>query len=533
MEPMSSARCACTISARYAAVLALLALVACGPAATQVPQATEAVLRPSAPVPAAPTTFVPTATTPKPAVTPPSSATATVAPATPQTIAFPLAEPGPYRVGKRRVEFEDTSRNRRSVRVTVWYPALAPTGSKGDPLEAAMDLPPDISDAPYPLLLSSTVMADILAPYLVSHGFTWASVDIINSYPEFCDKSLNHPLDIRFALSQVAVNPPEGLTGMIDADHAGAIGYSFDGFNTLALSGARVDPEYYLAQCPTPDATTATVIASGLSAFDCAPAAAWDDFAALAGEAITTSGDGLWQPITDERIRAVMPLAGEGWWLFGERGLAAVDRPALMLVATEDELYPENVLIFKHLGTPDKTLISFIGRDHMMMVEDEEAIAGMAHFATAFFGHHLQERADLRITSRRRWLRGTMIWPGAPMRMNDMHEPSSAQAGDAPSFAVLDHGRAAAPGCPKSSSARARRRSRLWRSSAACCQRGPRPGDARLGRDRRSCAQRLSAGPLASGRTRHRPGGHGDDALRRGSALRRGGHGRHKRHPRS
>ena len=48
----------------------------------------------------------------------------------------------------------------------------------------------------------------------------------------------------------------------------------------------------------------------------------WDEFVILAGPAITTSADGLWQPMTDARIKAVMPMAPEGAWLFGERGLA-------------------------------------------------------------------------------------------------------------------------------------------------------------------------------------------------------------------
>lgn len=161
----------------------------------------------------------------------------------------------------------------------------------------------------------------------------------------------------------------------------------------LALSGARIDPEYYLAQCPNPDATTTAILWSG-SAFDCTPASAWDRFAVHAGEVITASEDGLWQPMTDARIRAVMPMAGEGWWLFGERGLAAVNRPILMIVATDDELYPENTLIFEHLGTPDRALISFVGRDHMI-VFDPEMRARMAHFAVAFFGYHLQGREDL------------------------------------------------------------------------------------------------------------------------------------------
>jgi hypothetical protein len=312
--------------------------------------------------------------------------------ATQEPAPYPLSEPGPYYVGKRSFALEDASRGNRRVSITVWYPAVQSEGSTVGPL-VGTDRAPNFSGAPYPLILSSTKVARIFAPYLISHGFTWASVDRIDSYYQVNAQAISQPLDILFALDQIASNPPEGLEDVIDAEHAGAIGYSFDGYNTLAMSGARIDPEYYLAQCPTPDTTTAAIL-SGMSAFGCAPADAWDEFAAHAGEAITASEDGLWQPMTDERIRAVMPMAGEGWWLFGERGLAAVNRPALILVATEDELYPENALIFEHLGTPDKTLISFVGLTHMM-VYDNKAVARMAHFAVAFFGCHLQGRQDL------------------------------------------------------------------------------------------------------------------------------------------
>jgi predicted dienelactone hydrolase len=296
-------------------------------------------------------------------------------------------------VGKRSFAVEDAGRGNRQVGITVWYPAVQPEGSTRDPLQVGTDREPDPSGAPYPLILSSTKVARILAPYLVSHGFAWASVDRIDTYLQMNEQMIEQPLDILFALDQVASSPLENLEGMIDAERAGAIGYSFDGYNALALSGARIDPEYYLAQCPTPDATTEAIL-SGLSAFGCTPAGAWEEFAAHAGEAITASEDGLWQPMTDARIRAVMPLAGEGWWLFGARGLAAVDRPTLIIVATQDELYPENTLIFEHLGTPDKALISFAGQDHMM-VYDNKAVARMAHFAVAFFGYHLQGHQDL------------------------------------------------------------------------------------------------------------------------------------------
>jgi predicted dienelactone hydrolase len=340
----------------------------------------------------------PTATAPLPSAAPgsaqPSAAPApTIGPAAslPAT-AFPLGEPGTYHVSRRTLTTRDPGRGDRQVAITVWYPAVRPSDWKGE--RPSFDATPDRSGAPYPLILSSTTMAMELAPDVVSHGFAWASVNNINSWFTFGTEAIDQPLDILFALEQVAANPPDGLEGMIDAERAGAVGYSFDGFNTLAMSGARVDPEHYLAQCPTPDETTAAFV-SELSAFGCGPADDWAAFAAHAGEDITAGDDGLWQPMTDERIRAVMPMAAEGWWLFGPQGLAAVDRPTLMLAGTKDELYPENALIFEHLGTADKAMISFLGQDHLSALFDPEMAARMAHFVVAFFGHQLQGREEL------------------------------------------------------------------------------------------------------------------------------------------
>ncbi|NTU55652.1 MAG: hypothetical protein HGA79_05335 [Anaerolineales bacterium] len=108
------------------------------------------------------------------------------------------------------------------------------------------------------------------------------------------------------------------------------------------------------------------------------------------------SSDGLWQAMTDERICAVIPMAPEGAMLFGERGLAEVDRPMLILVGTEDtgcDYNCESVFIYEHLGTPDKTLISFIGETHDMLFSDEPYLR-MKHFVAAFFGYHLQGRQE-------------------------------------------------------------------------------------------------------------------------------------------
>ena len=120
-------------------------------------------------------------------------------------------------------------------------------------------------------------MADTLAPYLVSYGFAWVSVDRIDFYFKMkFQQMIDQPLHILFALEQVASYPPAGLEGLIDAEHAGTIGYSFDGYNSLAMSGARIHPDIYPLNAHT-DATTAAIL-SIMSAFDCAPAGKWDEF---------------------------------------------------------------------------------------------------------------------------------------------------------------------------------------------------------------------------------------------------------------
>jgi predicted dienelactone hydrolase len=336
-----------------------------------------------------------------PAPAPTSAPTATVPPADTEVAAvastsepptLPLSEPGPYRLGVREFSAEDASRDGRKVGFRVWYPAVWPEGESNLRIQPKAE--PDRSGAPYPLILSSAKFGSALAPLLASHGFVYAGVTRIDTWDSYDEEMIDQPLDILFLLDQVATNPPADLMGMIDAERSGVTGYSFDGYNALALSGARIDPGFYLAQCASPDPTAEEILSIFANRYQCALAADWEAFAAHAGEAITASEDGLWQPMTDERIQAAMPLAGEGWLLFGPKGLAAVDLPTLILVSTEDLWYSENGLILEHLGAPDKAMISFVGQDHMM-VYNPDMVARMAHFAVAFFGYHLQGREDL------------------------------------------------------------------------------------------------------------------------------------------
>ena len=78
-------------------------------------------------------------------------AAASTAPETQEIASYPLAEPGPYAVGKSVYEFVDESRDGRRIAFGIWYPAqLAPGAAAA---ETVNDAPPDMSGAPYPLLL--------------------------------------------------------------------------------------------------------------------------------------------------------------------------------------------------------------------------------------------------------------------------------------------------------------------------------------------------------------------------------------------
>lgn len=302
---------------------------------------------------------------------------------------LPLSDPGPYSIGKRGYRFEDGSRNNRQVSLSVWYPAINSQDFSG---VAEINAEPDITGAPYALILSSAKVAGIFAPHLVTHGFVVVGIRDIDTWEVWDLGLIDQPLDILFALDQISSTPLDGLEGLIDVNRAGAIGYSFDGYNALALSGARVDPEFFLSRC-----SNAELIEESFRNFSrrwqCPLIDQWDEFVDNAGSTITNSNNGLWQPMTDERIRAVMPMATEGWLLFGEKGLAAVDKPVLIIVGGNDVYYEENLLIYEHLSSPDKFLITFVGQGHMMIYNREQT-AQMKHFAAAFFGHFLQGRED-------------------------------------------------------------------------------------------------------------------------------------------
>jgi hypothetical protein len=178
-------------------------------------------------------------------VSPPAATT--VPPDAAAPVPFPLSGPGAYYTGKRTFTFEDASRGGREIGVTVYYPAQRPEGSTGPKLLAGTNRDPDLSGAPYPLILTETDSGDmIFQAHFASHGFVMAivrpprpevDVGVIDT------GTVDVPRDFLFALDQIASNPLEGLEGVIDSEHVGVTAHSWGGAVSLALSGVRIHPE--------------------------------------------------------------------------------------------------------------------------------------------------------------------------------------------------------------------------------------------------------------------------------------------------
>jgi predicted dienelactone hydrolase len=309
---------------------------------------------------------------------------------------FPLSEPGPYFVGSREYTIIDESRNGRVINLIIKYPAIKETNSTGSVI--VQDALPDLSGAPYPLILTSMNSGTVIfKSHLASYGF----VMVILEYPSLYDSDawdihvIDHPRDILFAIDALSANDIPGLKSMLDADRVGVAGYSSDGDKALVVSGARVNPDWFLSQC-TNARSSNPPDQKHIIEWVCNLLPKWDIFSKNVGEEVTVSEDGLWQPITDPRIQAVMPMAAAGAWFFGKQGLAEVDRPTLIIAGTEDTIVPyktESAYIYENLGTTEKYLISFIDQGHMMVFNSKQ-VGWINHFAIAFFGYYLQGRDE-------------------------------------------------------------------------------------------------------------------------------------------
>jgi predicted dienelactone hydrolase len=258
-----------------------------------------------------------------------------------------LEAPGPYAVGYRSMPVTYTAPltgQPRTVEVLVWYPAEATTGDR--PLYvlkastvAVVDAPPLMTLGPRPVVIFShghqayASCSSFFMEHLASHGFVVAAPmhtgnTFIDGDARQTDIYYLRAHDIRATLDAVATGRPAVIAG-----------HSFGGYTAYALGGATYDVDTASAACAG---------GTGSSGF----------CSTLGSAEAELFRAGLAEP----RFAGVLAIDAGDFPLFGARGVAAVQRPVLHMVA-EDSVRDGDPY-WDALTAPQRTRVVLTGGDH-------------------------------------------------------------------------------------------------------------------------------------------------------------------------
>lgn len=206
-----------------------------------------------------------------------------------------LAAYGPHGIGVRTVQIihadqmdvlkaaggQAVPRYDRPLTVEIWYPAKVEQpggtyrvflrdGKTQVPIagRAVRDAEPhkQSSGARYPLIIVShgypgnRYLLSPLAENLASKGYVVASIDhtdsTYNDRAAFGSTLVNRPLDQHFVLSEIArlaATQDSFLSGLVDVEHTGLIGYSMGGYGAVVSAGAGVSEAAVKAEWSAPN----------------------------------------------------------------------------------------------------------------------------------------------------------------------------------------------------------------------------------------------------------------------------------------
>lgn len=301
----------------------------------------------------------------------------------------PYAVHGPHAVGARDFTIQDGD---HTVLITVWYPALNPTQAKEEliyPLndqlpniaslklakpptvkgQALAKATPDTAHGPYPLVIFAPGLGgwrqtnSFLLEHLASYGFIAIAPDIRGeSWDSFWAGAATRMIDTKLiiAYAEKLTNAQGELAGLIDIKHTATVGHSSGGWAALAGGGARFDFGWCAAN---PDLVAKNDL-SNCTQF--VPHQA--EIAKMLG--LAAAPQGMWPPLNDPRVTAVVALAPDGdIWGANYEGIAALKVPTLVMAGSNDTVnVPERCAypIYEHLGSAKKSLVVFGGGDHMI-----------------------------------------------------------------------------------------------------------------------------------------------------------------------
>ncbi|MBK8904455.1 MAG: hypothetical protein IPM53_24970 [Anaerolineaceae bacterium] len=348
--------------------------------------------------------------------------------------------PGAYQVGRRDFLTDDEP----SLAMTIWYPALHQGEGDGEddypyeirigaPLgvvkiassagQAAQDMPFDLTQGPYPLVILSPGFAlgaasyGWLAEHLASYGFVVMAPEhheTLDSQNELWRAAITRPQDMLTVFAFVDEQMKAGgvLAGLVDAENTAVIGHSYGGYTAMAAAGAQIDTASFQAHCAeavrTEDSTTwlCDMLLPHMA-----------EMAELAG--LDGIPAGLWPTAADSRVDAIVSMAGDAYF-FGQPGLAQIDAPVLVIGGTLDSDTPFHwgpQPTYDHTSSPRKALLALNDAEHMIFSNTCESIRWYAkplvgefcddsfwnrnqahgligHFTTAFLLTELKQDAD-------------------------------------------------------------------------------------------------------------------------------------------
>jgi predicted dienelactone hydrolase len=293
----------------------------------------------------------------------------------------PYARPGPHPVGVRDL----TVPGAIPLPATVWYPATTsahqrvtyrytvgmlsgtnPVSLATYPGQARRGAPADETVGPYPLVVLSPGFAlgpgayGWLAEHLATRGFVVVAPD----HQEPLDPSrlwqatVDRPQDLRAVIDHLTTGEDD-VSALVDTDRIAVAGHSYGGYAAQVMGGARLDTQALRAACV--DARRA----EDAGVFLCD--ALEPHLAEMADRAsLTKVPEGLWPDWSDDRVDAVVSMAGDAV-MFGKPGLRSLHVPVAALGGTADRDTPYATgarLTYDHAASPRAIEVGMIGAEH-------------------------------------------------------------------------------------------------------------------------------------------------------------------------
>ncbi|MEP5761328.1 MAG: dienelactone hydrolase [Litoreibacter sp.] len=186
-----------------------------------------------------------------------------------------------------------------------------------------------------------------LAENIASKGYVVASIDHTDStyrdQSAFGSTLVNRSLDQLFVLDELVklnADASSGVTGLIDTDNTGLIGYSMGGYGAVITAGGGLSEG---------------IVNSGFAPFDTLE--------------IHQEGSATHDALPDERIKTAVAIGpwGEQFGAWGDEGLAGIEIPMLLIAGSDDTVsgYEAGVrAIWEGATGVDRSLLTFDGGSH-------------------------------------------------------------------------------------------------------------------------------------------------------------------------